>query len=184
MDDLREFFDVTAFVKNTQQADSVPWNGRFLRIRESLDTQTRTVGVVLGVDNPYGRKFPTFRPPLIKGTYCEVTIENNVRDQRVVVPQFAITNGTVLIADDENRMRRLNVQVDYVQDDFAVLSSGLEGGETLIISNASPAIIGALVKPIVDEELLNELKETMSVSLAESVKQRTQEAKKASGDSQ
>jgi hypothetical protein len=45
------------------------------------------------------------------------------------------------------------VGVDFAQEDFVVIRSGLSGGERVVVSDPAPAIIGMKVTPVVDDDL-------------------------------
>ena len=133
------------------------WQGRFERLREELDTQTRTLGIVVAVDKPYEQVIPGRRPPLVRGMYCEVELRGKMRPQRVVIPRSALHDGRVYLLDGEKRLRRRPVKIDFAQMNFVCLQSGLEGGETLVVSDPTPAIEGLLVEATEDDELLQTL---------------------------
>ncbi len=50
------------------------WPARVDRMSEAIDPRTRTVGVVVMVDDPYARARPPEKPPLVKGMYVEVRL--------------------------------------------------------------------------------------------------------------
>jgi multidrug efflux pump subunit AcrA (membrane-fusion protein) len=72
---------------------------------------------------------------------------------RLVVPRNAVRNGTVYVADADDRLRRRPVEVLFNQDGFSVISSGLAPGERVVVSDLIPAVSGMLLRPHVDEEL-------------------------------
>lgn len=155
---VRDIFNVQAIVEMASSGESpTQWSARFMRVRESLDPQTRSLSLVVGVDNPYEQVVPGIRPPLLQGTYCRVTLIGQPRPDQVVVPRHAIHGGHVYVLDDEQRLRRRPVEVTFQQGEFAAIGSGLAGGETLIVSDPAPAIEGMLVDPRMDDSLLRRL---------------------------
>jgi multidrug efflux pump subunit AcrA (membrane-fusion protein) len=58
---------------------------------------------------------------------------------------------------DQNRLRRQKVEVAFAQSNFYCLAGGLEGGETLIVSDPSPAITGMLIQQVHDDMLQQRL---------------------------
>lgn len=157
MQRVRDVFNVQAIVEMASAEITARWSARFMRIRESLDPQTRSLSLVVGVDNPYEQVVPGVRPPLLQGTYCRVTLIGQPRPDQVVVPRHAIHGGHVYVLDDEQRLRRRAVEVTFRQGEFAVIGSGLAGGETLIVADPAPAIEGMLVDPLVDDSLSKRL---------------------------
>ena len=136
---------------------SAEWDGRVERLREELDTQTRTLGVVVAVDKPYEQVIPGRRPPLLRGMYCEVELKGQVREAHLVIPRSSLHDGHVYVLDAEKRLHRQSVEVDFAQANFVCLRSGLESGHTIVVSDPTPAIDGMLVDPVPDGELLQSL---------------------------
>ncbi|NOX55534.1 MAG: HlyD family efflux transporter periplasmic adaptor subunit [Planctomycetes bacterium] len=129
------------------------WTGRVVRMREQIEPQTHTVGLVVAVDKPYAQAIPGKRPPLVQGMFCEVELRGAVRRQRVVIPRLAVHDGHVYVLDSESRLRRKEVQIAFGQSDFLCLRAGLQGGERLVVSDPAPAIEGMRVQPIEDQAL-------------------------------
>lgn len=162
MADVRDTFRIRAKVNNATGSgetgmSAASWDAKFLRIRETIDSQTRTVGLVVGVERPYEKIIPGRRPPLLDGTFCRITLTGEPRTDQVVVPRSAIRDGAVYVVDADSRLRRREISVLFVQGSFAVVSNGLQGGEKLIVSDPTPAIDGMLVRAKTDDELLSEL---------------------------
>lgn len=118
------------------------WSARIDRISDAIDTRTRTVGVVVVVDDPYAKAQPPERPPLVKGMYVEVRICAPARPRAVVVPRSAIHQDRLYIVGDDQRLEIREVDVRYRYGDFAVVASGLEEGERVIVSDPVPAVAG------------------------------------------
>ena len=125
-----------------------PYHGKFLRVREVVDSQTKMVGFVVGVKNTPPSEQESPQPPLLEGAFCDVDIYGDSLSDQVVIPRRAIRNGSVYIVDEKSRLATRKVEVAFTQDDYAVVASGLDGGEQLVIANPSPAIIGMLVDPV------------------------------------
>ena len=151
METMRSVFKVDAKVSDTSGRDLAHWNGEFLRLRETVNSQTRTIGVVVGVKEPYRQAIPGRRPPLTSGTYCRVVLSGEIRPHQVVVPRSTLRNSSVFVLDGQRRLHRQPVEVLFTQGDIAVINSGLSGGETLIVSDPVPAVEGLLVEPRWDE---------------------------------
>ncbi len=117
------------------------WEARVLRISESIDTMRRTLGIVIGIDNPYDGVIPGKRPPLIKGMYAAVTLHGPKR-QAIVIPRKALHEGRVYLATPDNRLLIRPVEVGLLQNEQVVISSGLNAGERVIISDLVPVIEG------------------------------------------
>ncbi|QEG24678.1 Multidrug resistance protein MdtA precursor [Mariniblastus fucicola] len=147
-EDFRRLFSFDASVKVAGLESTVTYPGQFLRVREVVDAQTKMVGFVIGVQNRPPMEQKVLKPPLLEGAFCDIDVYGKTLPDQVVVPRSAIRNGSVFLVDDQNRLEKRAVELTFTQDDYAVVASGLDGGEKLVIANPSPAIIGMLVDPI------------------------------------
>lgn len=150
---LRELFNVEATVRMRIGDFAAEWPARFVRLREQIDPDTRTMPVVVAVDRPYAQAIPGQRPPLVRGTFCEVELRGQPSPERVVIPRAALHEDHVYVVDVDNRLRRSAVDVLFAQSDFLCIESGLEAGDRVVVSDPTPAIEGMLVDPVVDESL-------------------------------
>jgi RND family efflux transporter MFP subunit len=153
MQTIRTVFNVEALVRLRTGDFVVQWVGRFDRIREELDLQTRTLRVVIAVDRPYENVVPGQRPPLSPGMFCEVELRGASRPDRIVVPRTSLRDNVVYLVNRENRLEPRPVNVEFSQGGFSVIAEGLSGGETLVVSDPTPAIAGMLVEPLLDTEV-------------------------------
>jgi multidrug efflux pump subunit AcrA (membrane-fusion protein) len=108
---------------------------------------------VVAVDKPFEKVKPGYRPPLSKGMFVQVVLRGKSQAPRVVIPRSAVRNGVVLIADDENRLRRRSVEVLFSQGEVSVISEGLEAGGRVVVSDLVPAVEGMLLQVKTDESL-------------------------------
>ncbi len=153
METLRKLFDVDVTVRMRIGDFAVEWPARFVRLREQIDPITRTLTFVVAVDKPYEQAIPGQRPPLVRGTFCEVELRSRPLPDHVVIPRAALHAGHVYLVDAANRLQRRAVQVLFAQSDFLCIESGLETGDRVIVSDPTPAIEGMLVDPVEDERL-------------------------------
>lgn len=162
MEMMRNIFDVQAIVRMHTGDFEVEWKGRFARIREQLDLQTRTVRIVIAVDNPYEGMIPGRRPPLAPGMFCEVELRGKPRMDQIVIPRSSLRidrgeHGHVYVVSPDGKLRRREVEVSMFQTGFVALRSGLQPGELLVVSDPTPAIEGMLVDPVRDKALVERL---------------------------
>ncbi len=137
-----------------QMGDDVArWEARVDRFSGSLDPSTRTIGVVVAVDNPYGMAVPGRRPPLLQGMFCEVELRGPVKRERILIPRAALHGDEVYLIDADDRLQRRKVEVDFALFDFLCLRSGLVHGERIVLSDLIPAIDGMLLSPQEDETM-------------------------------
>ncbi len=150
---LPEILQVTATVRLRHGSWESSWPAEFYGLRESVDPRSRAVNVVVTVEDPYGKAIPGVRPALMQGMYCEVELCGSPREKTLIIPRSALWGDQVYALDEEDRLQVLPVQVAFAQEDFVVLTSGVEEGQRIIVSDPSPAIKGMKVLPLWDETL-------------------------------
>lgn len=141
------------------------WPAKFVRMHGTIDAKTRTVGIVIAVDNPYGRidksgtQLPKrLQPPLVDGMFVEVEILGHAQEGRIIIPRTAIHGDDVYLVDADKRLHRQSVETAFSVGKVTVIRKGLRGGETLIVSDVIPAIEGMLLTPLNDDKAEKVLK--------------------------
>lgn len=119
------------------------WKGNVVRIGESQDMETRTIAIVVRVEDPYGQIVPGKRPPLLKGMYVAVNLESDLIES-LVVPRHAIHDGRIYVAAPDGKLLLRVVKVVY-QGDVAVVINGLSIGERVIVTDLMPAVDGMAI---------------------------------------
>ena len=133
------------------------WDARFARFSDSIDTSTRTIGIVLTVDKPYEKIIPGYRPPLSKGMFVKALLHGQPQSERLIVPRNAIRNDRVYRLDDENRMTTIPIKRLFNQQDISIVAAGLNAGDKIVVSDLIPAIDGMLLNPQLDATLQQQL---------------------------
>ncbi|MDF1699690.1 MAG: efflux RND transporter periplasmic adaptor subunit [Planctomycetota bacterium] len=140
-------FGISATIRLRLPSRTYTWQGRFARAAPTLDAGTRTAGIVIAVDRPFADADSQSRPPLVKGMFVEVELRGPPVPDRLVVPRAAVRAGRLYTVDKENRLRIKPVEIDFVQGDDAVLASGVQAGERVVVTDLIPAVEGMLLAP-------------------------------------
>lgn len=154
LDKLLTAMELTARVRLRTSAGTEPpatWQARVGRVSDAIDPRTRTVGLVVIVDDPYANARPPEQPPLVKGMYVEVRLCAPARPAAVVVPRTAIHAGRIYIADKHDRLEIRQVDTTFAHGGFAVIGKGLQAGERIVVSDPVPAI-GGMKLAVSDDE--------------------------------
>lgn len=146
---ITERLGLSAKVRLVNGMSDAHWDGKVLRLSESIDPTRQTLGIVVGVDKPYEKVIPGKRPPLLKGMYTAVDIYAPSREA-LIIPRKAVHQGRVYIASTENTLEIRNVDLQLIQGDIVVVRSGVKAGEQVIISDLIPVIEGMPLKLIHD----------------------------------
>jgi multidrug efflux pump subunit AcrA (membrane-fusion protein) len=154
---MRDIFNVSAKVWVSGFKELEPWPARFDRVRESVDQQTRTIGIVVAIDEPNKMVIPGRRPLLTKDLFCEVELKAADSISAIVVPYSAIIGRTVFLLTKENRLIKREVTLGFSQGTFVTIESGIQPGHMVVVSDPVPAIEGMLVDPVLDVKLMSRL---------------------------
>ena len=100
---INESLGLSARVRLVNGMPEAVWDARVLRISEAIDETRQTLGVVVGVDDPYEKIIPGRRPPLLKGMYTAVDLFAPQRSA-LVIPRRALHEGRVYLADADDRL--------------------------------------------------------------------------------
>ena len=126
------------------------WEGKLIRLSESIDPVRDTIGLVIGIDNPYEGVIPGIRPPLLKGMYTSVELFSPAKPM-LVLPRKAVHQGRVYIATIDNTLAIRPIKVRFTQGNLVVISDmneTVKEGDKIIISDVIPVIEGMPVKTI------------------------------------
>ncbi len=127
------------------------WEAKFDRFA-GVDSDTRTVSVVVAVDEPFEGARPGGRPPLVSGMYVEVQLQGQPRGQCLAVPRAALRGKEVQVVTADSRLETRAVEVAFVQDTYACVDEGIEVGDRVVLTELAPAIEGMLLVPRDDPE--------------------------------
>ena len=158
MEMMRNRFRVKPIVEISGGESTMVYEGRFLRVREAVDSQTRQVAVVIGVTNELKLTDGRPRPPVLDGSFCKVTLRGESIGERVVVPRVSLHGDAVYVIDKDSRLAKRAVKVDFHQEDVVVIADGLSVGEQVVIADPSPAVEGSLIEAVEESGILDLLK--------------------------
>lgn len=154
---MREVFKIDAIVRYKYGDREIEWPARFERVRENIDPETRTLGIVFAIDDPYTRAIPGQRPPPVRGTFCEVELRSQKQIEQVIIPRTALHDGHVYLVDGDQRLLRRAVEVSFAQSGFVAIKAGLQENDIVVVSDPTPAVEGMLVKAVHDDDLRQRL---------------------------
>ena len=124
------------------ETQTYAWQGRVKRWEAGLDARTRTLTLIIEVEEPWKQFRPGERPPLQPGMFCQVSIVARRIPNAIVIPRVALQpQRTVFIAVKEALEIR-PVQVLHLQRDRAILAAGLQAGEQLVVSPLAAPVAG------------------------------------------
>ena len=152
--------DLEAKVELEAGDNIIAWQGRVDRSGGSIDAQTQSQSIVVIIDKPYEQAVPGKKPPLIRDTFVKVTLKAPVLNNQILIPVNAIHNDNVYTVNSEGRLEIKPIEVDFIQEQIAVIRSGLKPDDKVVLSRVFPAVEGMSLKPQPDkhiEEWLNKI---------------------------
>jgi hypothetical protein len=158
---MREVLGLQAVVRFPGLVEAGSWQARFERTN-MVDAQTRTISIVVSVQNPYAEAVPGVRPPLVAGMFVQVHLSGKTLSKRIVIPRLSVRDGNVQVADKEQRLRRKPVTVEFFQDDLAVIKEGVTAGESVLLTNLTPAIPGTKLHTEADADTAQLLRQAVA----------------------
>ncbi len=113
----------------------------------AVDTSTDTVAMRALFDNP--------EYELLPGAYVQVRLERAIINNVVHIPRDALVRASgvasAMVVDAEDKVQMVEVEANTLEGNHWVITSGLQGGEKVIISNPAMMIPGTQVKPVVTD---------------------------------
>lgn len=122
--------------------DGARWPARLTRI-ESVDTETRTIPVIVEVNQPWGA-LARGQKPLLPGAYCKVTFRGQPRSQAWVVPEHSLREGDRLYLLRAGKLAISAVKVEHLSGNDAVVvpEAPFEPGDQLVVSPITFPVVG------------------------------------------
>ncbi|WP_295798367.1 efflux RND transporter periplasmic adaptor subunit [uncultured Microbulbifer sp.] len=124
-------------------------SGRFVRVIPVLEEQGRLARVLVELDDPLGMT-NTAQPKLLLNDLARVEITGRADGQQVRIPMTALQDGDVVWIVKDGRIHIQPVKIAHLTDVHAVLASGLQGGESLIVTRLTSVTEGMPVRTTAD----------------------------------
>ena len=143
---------VVAHVTAEYGEQSFAWNGYVDRAEASVDSQTRTVDVVIRVPDPFAAGSPVNgpavggNPPLLVGEYVDVEIKGIVMANVYRIPRAALQAGNeVWVVNGGGAVGIVPVRIFQRADDEAYVTGSLQAGQPVITGGLQFAVEGMRV---------------------------------------
>lgn len=128
----------------TEDGQEYPTAGKLLFSDVAVDESTGSVSM--------RAEFPNPKRTLLPGMYVRARLEQGVNEAAITVPQQAIVRGaegsSVMVVGADNKVVAQPVQAEASQGNNWIVSSGLKGGERIIVEGFQKAKPGTPVTPV------------------------------------
>jgi len=124
------------------------WEGYIDRSIGVLDEIGRLAQVVVKVKNPLARPTPD-HPELSIGSFLRVELEGKQIENTIALPRTAIReDNTVWVANDKDELEIRDVSIIYMTQSEALLASGINPGERVVLTTVAGASNGTKLRPL------------------------------------
>ena len=120
------------------------WNGRVSRIKAEMDDRTRTLPMVVEVDEASGPAENQGSLRLRPGMFVRVKIKGKAVDQAFVLPRYVVYPGDIVYTVEDNRLKIKPVNVLRAYKDSVIVSQGLAEGDQIVKTPLADATDGML----------------------------------------
>jgi RND family efflux transporter MFP subunit len=122
------------------------WKGQVSRVKAQMDDKTRTLPVIIEVDeaSKSGENRNTLR--LRPGMFVTVKIKGKEVSQAFVLPRHVVYPGDIIYTVEGDRLKIKSVDILRTYKDSVIVSQGLSDGERIIKTPLSDATDGMLVR--------------------------------------
>ncbi len=125
------------------------WEGRIMRTDPVYDTQTRALFAIAEVFDPYGKGVSNNGVPLAPGLFVDARLEGKTFDNVVILPRDGLRpENEVYVVDDKGKVDVRKAEVLDTDASRAVLRSGVEAGELIVLSPLSKNRISIPLKAL------------------------------------
>jgi len=122
------------------------WEGRVARIKAQMDERTRTLPVIVEVNEATSPEENQQALRLRPGMFVTVEIKGRQMKQVFVLPRHLVYPGEVVYTVEGNRLKVKSVKVLRAYKDSVIVSEGLTEGDLIIKTPLSAASDGMLVR--------------------------------------
>ena len=125
------------------------WQGRLNRLDASIERETRMLYGLVEVNSPYEDNVSPYGMPLAVGLYVNAKILGRELSDAYVIPRDALRAGNqVYVVNDRGRLEVRKVNVTHSTVTEAIIESGLEPEERVIISSIRNPINGMALEAL------------------------------------
>ena len=128
------------------------WIGTIVRVQASVDPRSHMIDLVAAVTRSRDSPAAPGRPPLTPGMTVGARISGKTVAAGIAFPRAALRDdNTVLIVDDQNRLRFRVIDVLRADDSGVIVQAGISEGDRIVLTPLAVVTEGMQVR-ISDEE--------------------------------
>ena len=144
--DIGEKSSVAADVIFRNSGDQQVWKGHVARVKASMDQRTRTLPVVIEVDETSSVEELNGGFRLRPGMFVTTKIKGKAVNRAYVLPRHVVYPGDVVYIIDGDQLKIKEVSVLRSYKDSVIITEGLSDGDRIIRTPLSGAVDGMSVR--------------------------------------
>jgi len=144
---------VEAEIGYNQDDSTQTWKGRLIRMKAQMEKRTRTLPVVIAIDEtrPKGDENEGMR--LRPGMFVRVRIKGKEINRAHVLPRHVVHPGDLVYTVNDRRLKIQPVRVLHTHKDTVIVTEGLSDGDRIIKSPLSSPVEGMLLRIKAEDNL-------------------------------
>ena len=150
-DNLGQETPITADVVFKNGGRQNIWSGRVARIKAMMDQRTRTLPMVIEIDEIPGSKLEKAQFRLRPGMFVTVNIKGKTVQNVFVLPRYLVYPGDVVYTVKDDTLKSNLVKILRGYKDKVIIAEGLAEGDLIIKSPLSSPADGQLVRVRTDD---------------------------------
>ena len=135
------------------------WRGRLVRASATVDESTRSIPFIVEVDDAFSAVEIGIKPALVPGMFVETVIYGDRYENVFVIPRDVVRGGTVHVVRDD-RLAIVDVELLAIEEDAAIVESGLNEGDQVILADLFPVAEGMSLRA---EDVPNPVKPRLEI---------------------
>lgn len=135
----------TAVTIHSDLIRSEEWPAKLVRTEGAIDESARQLHVIAQIDDPFGRANEN-RSPLKIGQYVTAEIAGEALHDVLVIPNNTIYQGSYVYVVEDGLLQRKDITIAWQNDDDAIIETGLEHGDELVITPLGQVTSGLRVQ--------------------------------------
>ena len=130
--DVEQQIDASTLIRSDLSGPAT-WPAKLVRTEGSIDSSARQLHVIAEIEDPFGRASEG-QAPIKVGQYVTASIPGRTIADAIVVPVGAVYQSSYVYVVEHDTLQRRAVVVTWQNGRDAVIDSGLEQGDELIVT--------------------------------------------------
>jgi len=136
---------VKSKIRWTEDPKNHIWIGFVHRVVK-FDRKSRTITVAVRINAEDAVSNDNNMLPLVESMFCSVEIPGKILKNVFKLPRWSVSYEKTIFIVDDNRLKTVPVEVERTEEDFSLVSKGINQGDYIIITRLVNPLENSLVK--------------------------------------